>query len=226
MRFSYWANSEQPWASILETAQHVEAAGWDGIYVADHFMSGFGDETAPHLECWSMLAGLAAAVPRLRLGPLVTSNTYRHPAVLANIASTVDAISGGRVVLGLGAGWQENEHRAYGIDLPPVGERFDRLEEACEIVTRLLRDERTTFEGEHYTLRDAPLAPKPTDMPLLIGGGGEKRTLRIAARYADEWNVWEAPTCWPTRDPCWRSGATRSAATPPRSPTPPRRSSS
>lgn len=195
MRFSYWARSEQPWHEVLDAASHAEATGWDGVWVADHFMPGFGDDTAPYLECWSLLAGLAAAVPRVRLGSLVTGNTYRNPALLAKIATTVDQISSGRVVLGLGAGWQENEHRAYGFDYGTTRSRLDRLDEACEVIRGLLTNERTTVEGQHYTVVDAPLAPKPDRgrLPLLIGGGGERRTLRIAARYADEWNIWGTP---------------------------------
>lgn len=195
MRFSFWPDAAQPWADILATARHAEATGWDGIYVADHFLPSMGDPGGPVHECWGLLAGLAASVPRLRLGSLVCGNTYRHPAVLANQAATVDRVSGGRLVLGLGAGWQQNEHDAYGIPLPAPRERLDMLEEACEVVTGLLREQRTTFRGTHYSLTDAPCEPKPTQarLPLLIGGGGEKRTLRIAARFADAWNVWGTP---------------------------------
>jgi len=147
------------------------------------------------LECWSVIAALAAAVPRLRLAPLVSSVTYRHPAVLAKIASAVDAISGGRLLLGIGAGWQENEHAAYGLELGTVKERLDRFEEACHVLTSLLREDRTTFEGAYFSLHDAPNQPRPGQgrLPVLIGGGGEKRTMRIAAKYADEWNSWTTP---------------------------------
>jgi F420-dependent oxidoreductase-like protein len=195
MRFSFWPNSAQSWSDIEATARHAEETGWDGVYVADHFLPSLGDDGGPMHECFGLLTGLAASVPRLRLGSLVCGNTYRHPAVLANQAVTVDHVSGGRFVLGLGAGWQENEHDAYGISLPPVRERLDRLEEACAVVKSLLTQPRTTFEGQHYVLRDAPCEPKPLQdpLPLLIGGGGEKRTLRIAARFADEWNVWGTP---------------------------------
>jgi F420-dependent oxidoreductase-like protein len=195
MRFSYWANASQPWADLLDAARHVEATGWDGIWYADHFMPAGGDTTVPTSECWTTLGALAAAVPRLRIGPLVTGNTYRHPAVLAKMAATVDDVSGGRLVLGLGAGWQENEHLAYGLDYSTVKGRLDRLEEACEILTALFAADHTTFEGAEYRLVDAPLSPKPVQdpLPLLIGGGGERRTLRIAARFAHEWNVWGTP---------------------------------
>ena len=195
MRFSYWAGASQPWNEILSACQHAEATGWDGVWCADHFMPFTGDVGGPVHECWSVLAGLAAAVPRVRIGSIVAGNTYRHPAVLAKQVATIDHISGGRVVLGIGAGWQENEHVAYGLEYSTVKGRLDRLDEACAVITSLLRNDRTTFDGEHYQLRDAPLEPKPVQarLPLLVGGGGEQRTMRIAARWADEWNVWAMP---------------------------------
>ena len=195
MKFSIWPRLSQPWEDVLEACRHAEATGWDGAWVADHFMPNTADAEGPVDECWTSLAALAASVPRIRLGALVSGNTYRHPAVLANMAATTDRISGGRLVLGLGAGWQVNEHAAYGIPLPPVPELLARLEEACRVVKGLLGQPRTTFEGAYYQLHDAPLEPKPLQapLPLLIGGGGEKVTLRIAARYADEWNTWGLP---------------------------------
>lgn len=198
MRFSIWPANARSWDDILDIAGHCEATGWDGIWMADHFMFNTGDEArddTPMLECWSILAALAAATERLRLGPLVTSISYRHPAVLANIAAAVDHISHGRLVLGLGAGWQINEHAAYGIDLLPVKERIDRFEEAVQAVLSLLRDQRANFEGTYYTVNDAPNEPKPVQnhLPLLIGAKGETRTMRIAAMYADEWNAWTTP---------------------------------
>jgi F420-dependent oxidoreductase-like protein len=198
MDFSVWPNPHWSWEDVRSTAVDAEAAGWHGVWFADHFMPNTEDG-APRdgavLECFGALAALAATVPRVRLGTLVCSTTYRHPAVLANLAATVDHVSGGRLVLGLGAGWQINEHEAYGIELGSVRERLDRFEEACQIVTSMLREARTTFEGKHYRVVDAPCDPKPLQQPLpfLVGGGGEKRTLAIAARYADEWNVWGPP---------------------------------
>ena len=198
MRFSIWPSPARPWAEVLELTAHCESTGWDGVYMADHFMPNTMDGApadGPMFECWAVIAGLAAAVPRLRLGTLVCGNTYRHPAVLANIAAGIDQVSGGRLVLGLGAGWQENEHRAYGIPLFSTGERLDRFEEACTIVKSLLTQPRTTFKGTYYEVTDAPCDPKPVQdpLPLLVGGGGEKKTLRTAAKHADEWNIWSTP---------------------------------
>ena len=204
MRFSFWPSTSRPWSEILEIARHCEATGWDGLYLADHFMP-HGDFTpgtdqsmpidGDKLECWSVLAALAVQVPRVRLGTLVSSVTFRHPAVLANIAAAVDNISGGRLVLGVGAGWQLNEHASYGLELGSLTERFDRFEEACAVITGLLREKRTTFSGRYYEVTDAPNQPAPVQakLPLLIGGSGEKRTLPIAARWADEWNHWSVP---------------------------------
>ena len=195
MKFGFWPGAGNSWNDTLELAKHAEALGFHGVWYADHFMPNQEDTSGPTSECWTTLAALAAAVPRVRIGALVTGNTYRHPAVLAKMAANVDNISGGRCVLGLGAGWQENEHKAYGIGFHTLGGRMNRFEEACQVVTGLLSNEKTDFAGKHYTLTDAPLAPKPIQrpLPLLIGGGGEQRTLRIAAKYANEWNVWGTP---------------------------------
>ena len=192
MRFSFWPIARQSWEDVLTLARHVEKTGWDGIWYADHFMPNTEDAADPCDEVWTTIAGLAACVPRLRLGPLVVGNTYRHPAVVANMAATIDRMSGGRLVLGMGAGWQANEHHAYGIEYYTVGERLRRLEEACQVIKALFTERRANFEGRYYRLEDAPLEPKPIQnpLPLMIGGGGEKVTLRIVARYADEWNVW------------------------------------
>ncbi len=195
MRFGFWPGAGNSWDETLALAKHAEAGGWHGVWYADHFMPNQEDTSGPTSECWTTLAALGAAVPRVRIGALVTGNTYRHPAVLAKMAANVDNITGGRCVLGLGAGWQENEHKAYGIGFHTLGGRMNRFEEACQVVTGLLSNEKTDFTGKHYTLVDAPLAPKPIQnpLPLLIGGGGEQRTLRIAAKYANEWNVWGTP---------------------------------
>lgn len=199
MRFSVWPSPARSWSDVLAIVTHCDATGWDGAYAADHFMpndpTGARPLDGPVLECWSVLAALAARTETLRLGSLVSGNLYRHPAVLANIAATVDHIAAGRLVVGLGAGWQVNEHAAYGIDLLSTKERLDRFEEACAVLRSLLYEPRTTYAGAHYAITDAPCDPKPVQerLPLLVGGRGEKRTLRIAARYADEWNAWTTP---------------------------------
>lgn len=196
MRFSAWIPNSLSWDETIAAAHHAEAAGFDGLWYADHFMPNQRDPAeGPVQEAFMVLAGIAAAVPRVRIGPLVAGNTYRNPAVLAKMAATIDDISGGRFVLGLGAGWQENEHRAYGLQFESFKWRFDRLEEACQVITSLFSQARTDFEGTHYRIENAPLDPKPVQspLPLLIGGGGEKRTLRIVATYANEWNVWGTP---------------------------------
>jgi alkanesulfonate monooxygenase SsuD/methylene tetrahydromethanopterin reductase-like flavin-dependent oxidoreductase (luciferase family) len=132
----------------------------------------------------------------MRVGTIVSGNTYRHPAVLAKMAAQVDVISGGRLICGIGAAWQQNEHEAYGIPFYTVAERLARLDEACQVLKGLWTQDKTTFKGRYYQLSDAPLAPKPVQRPhpeLMIGGGGEKVTLKLAARHADHWNVWGGP---------------------------------
>ena len=199
MRFALWPNVSKPWSSLLEVVRHADATGWDGVYVADHFMGSggeFGPDTMPNFEATATVPALAMATERVRVGTLVLGNTYRHPAVLANWAATADHASGGRLVLGVGAGWQENEHQQYGIELPPPGQRLERFEEACRVLKGLLREERTSFDGEHYRLSGAVSEPKPVQqpLPLLIGGKGD-RMLGVVARHADEWNMWGlAPT--------------------------------
>ena len=195
MRFSFWPTPSLEYSETLALAQHAAETGWDGVWLADHFMPNAEDTSTPWPEAWTTLAALAATVPRVRLGTLVTGNTYRHPAVLAKMAATVDHISGGRLVLGLGSGWQENEHTQYGIEFATFGQRLARLDEACQIIRSLFSEEKSSFAGRYYTLDDASLEPKPVQspLPLLIGGGGEKVTLKITAKYADEWNVWGEP---------------------------------
>jgi len=192
MRFSFWPQPTQAFDVVRSLAEHVEHSGWDGVWLADHFMPNAEDTSQPWPEAWTTMGALAATVPRIRLGTLVTGNTYRHPAVLAKMAATVDHISGGRLVLGIGSGWQENEHEKYGIPFHTVAGRLRRLDEACEVIRRLFTEDSVTFDGKYYRLTDAPLVPKPMQdpLPILIGGGGEKMTLKIAAKHANEWNVW------------------------------------
>ena len=196
MRFSFWPTPSQPYEDVLRLARHVESTGWDGLWYADHFMPNADDTSTPWPEAWITLAALGAQVPRLRIGTLVAGNTYRHPAVLAKMAATLDHITGGRVVLGIGSGWQENEHRQYGIPFHTVGERLRRLDEACQVIKLLYGESKSSFDGRYYQLDNASLEPKPLQhpLPLLIGGGGEKMTLKITAKHADEWNVWGNPS--------------------------------
>ncbi len=195
MRFSFWTSNGQSWDDTIEACKHAGATGWEGIWYADHFMPNDDNVDQPIHEAWSVLAAIAAVVPDVRIGPLVAGNTYRNPALTAKIATTIDHISGGRVVLGIGAGWQENEHQAYGFDFGTLRDRMDRFDESVEGIVSLLANERTNLSGEHYQFTDAPLDPKPLQsrMPILIGGGGKRRTLRTTARFADEWNFWGMP---------------------------------
>jgi F420-dependent oxidoreductase-like protein len=197
MRFGLFTGlGNTTWDGVLALWRHVEATGWDAAAVTDHFMPNTPDRVGDVLECWSTLSALAALVPRMRIGTIVVGNTYRHPALVAKMAATVDLISGGRLILGLGAGWQQNEHDAYGIEFGTVGERLARLDEACEVIRRLWTEPRAEFAGRFYRLSDAPLMPKPVQRPhpeLMIGGGGEKVTLRVVAAHADHWNVWGGP---------------------------------
>jgi F420-dependent oxidoreductase-like protein len=194
MRFGFkTAPQNTTWADMLAVWQAADdidlfESGW----TFDHFYPIFSDPTGPCLEGWVTLTALAQATNRLRLGTMVTGNVYRHPAVLANMAATLDVVSGGRLELGLGAGWNEEECAAYGIELPPLKERFDRFDEACDIILSLLANETTDYDGKHYRLTAARCEPKPVQRPhppLCIGGGGEKRTLRTVARLAQHWNI-------------------------------------
>ncbi len=194
MHLSIWPSAQQSWQGIVEVTQHAERTGWRGVYFWDHFMgdgAGFGPATSPTLEASAVLAALGATTERLRIGSLVFANTFRHPALLANWAATVDAVTSGRLILGLGTGWQDNEHEQYGIELGSPPERIERLEEACQIVTGLWQQPETSFLGKHYQLRRAICEPKPLQehLPILIGGKGN-RMLGLVARYADEWNMW------------------------------------
>ena len=170
----------------------VYESGW----TFDHFYPIFSDSTGPCLEGWTTLIALGQATRRLRLGTLVTGIHYRHPAVLANMAAALDIISDGRLELGIGAGWNEEESGAYGIELGTLKERFDRFEEACQVLIGLLSDETTDFDGSYYHLKGArnePKGPQRPHPPICIGGSGEKRTLRITAKYAQHWNFVGGP---------------------------------
>jgi F420-dependent oxidoreductase-like protein len=194
MRFSHWISNGIDWNEIVRSGVRAEDTGWDGLWFADHFMPFQGDVDGPIHEAWTVLAALGQATSKVRLGPLVCGNTYRNPAVLLKTAVTADHIANGRVVLGLGSGWQENEHIAYGIPFGTFTDRFEKLEESLQIIRGLRDGQRFDLAGEHYTMVDAPLSPKPVgSLPILLGGGGEKKTLRLVAQYAEEWNVWSTP---------------------------------
>lgn len=179
----------------LAVAQLAERLGFDAFFRSDHYLTMGGDGRPGPTDAWVTLAGLARETERIRLGTLVTSATFRYPGPLAVAVAEVDAMSGGRVELGLGAGWFDDEHRAYGIPFPSLGERFERLEEQLALVTGLWstpEGTRYSFDGRHYTVTDSPALPKPVQRPgppVIVGGFGAKRTPRLAATYASEFNV-------------------------------------
>jgi F420-dependent oxidoreductase-like protein len=176
--------------AVWKAADDIEVfeSGW----TFDHFYPIFSDYKGPCLEAWVTTTALAQATKRLRVGVLVTGNVYRHPAVLANMAASTDVISNGRLELGIGAAWNQQECDAYGIELPPLKERFDRFDEALEVIHMLLTQEESDFDGRFYKLTDARCEPKPVQQPhppIVIGGTGERRTLRSVARWGDHWNL-------------------------------------
>jgi F420-dependent oxidoreductase-like protein len=181
---------DQLFDRVVEQAQAAEEAGFDLVTVMDHLyqIGGVGQESEPMLEGWLALAALARETRRVRLGTLVTGVTYRNPAMLAKEVTTLDTISGGRAILGIGAAWNDVEHEGYGYDFPPVRERMDRLDEALAIIKAMFTEERPSFHGTYYQIEQALNVPRPVQAggpPILVGGGGEQRTLRIAAKYAD-----------------------------------------
>lgn len=197
MYFSAWANSAHPWTEVKDFVLGIEKMGWDGFWYADHYMPNTPDGepiAGDFHECFSILSALAAVTQRVRLGSLVTPTTMNHPALIANRAATIDRISNGRFVLGMGAGWQVNEHKAFGIELFGNKDRVDRFAEAIEITSRMLTEERVTFSGKHFSITNAPCEPKPVQnpLPILVGTGGP-RMLRLTARFAQEWNTWGTP---------------------------------
>jgi F420-dependent oxidoreductase-like protein len=180
---------------LLAVARRTEETGFDAFFRSDHYLTMGGDGLPGPTDAWLTLAGLARETSRVRLGTLMTAGTFRLPGPLAISVAQVDQMSGGRVELGIGSGWFEQEHAAYGIPFPPLGERFDRYEEQLAIITGLWRTppgETFDFAGRHYRVTGSPALPKPVQdggIPVLVGGGGRKRTPRLAARYADEFNV-------------------------------------
>jgi alkanesulfonate monooxygenase SsuD/methylene tetrahydromethanopterin reductase-like flavin-dependent oxidoreductase (luciferase family) len=190
----FLSQSTKPLSQVYDEFQMAEDLGFDHAWLVDHLVDTDGPPSHPILEAWTLLAALAERTSRIRLGVLVTSNTFRHPAILLKSAVTVDHISGGRLILGLGTGWHADEHRRYGLELPEPPERVDRFEEAVELISLLMAQERTTYAGRHYQLDDAPLEPRPLQtprIPILIAAH-RPRMLRLAARYADQWDSFAA----------------------------------
>ncbi len=181
--------------TLLTMAQEAEASGFDAFFRSDHYLTMGGDGLPGPTDAWVTLGALARETSHIRLGTLVSSATFRHPGILAITVAQVDAMSGGRIELGLGTGWFENEHKAYGIPFPPLGERFERLEEQLSIITGLWDTPlgaTYSFNGKHYELTDSPALPKPVQRPrppVIVGGGGATRTPRLAATFATEFNL-------------------------------------
>jgi F420-dependent oxidoreductase-like protein len=179
------------WPQLREACLAAERAGFDSIWLDDHLLADEGDWHDPKLEGWATLTAVAAVTARARLGLLVSANTFRNPGLTAKLATTLDHVSGGRAVLGIGGAWFEREHDAFGIDFASgVGERLDRLDESVMLMRRLLDGERFSHEGRFYKFHDALCEPRPVQqkLPILVGGSGPKKTLRTTARYADMWN--------------------------------------
>jgi F420-dependent oxidoreductase-like protein len=192
---AFWINRTD-WPELRDACLAVERAGWDSLWVDDHLLADEGDPADPKLEGWTTLAALAVLTERVRLGLLVAANTFRAPGLTAKLATTIDQLSGGRAVLGIGGGWFAREHEAFGIDFGTgFGDRLDRLDEAVGLIRRLLDGERITHEGRFYALHDALCEPRPIQarLPILIGGSGPTKTLRTTARYANLWNGYGPP---------------------------------
>jgi alkanesulfonate monooxygenase SsuD/methylene tetrahydromethanopterin reductase-like flavin-dependent oxidoreductase (luciferase family) len=193
-KFSVWPSPERSWSDVKDLAVYADTNHWYSLWYADHFMpnhEGSATQDGNVYECWSMIAAIAAVTERLRVGSLVSPTTFRHPTILANTAATIDQISRGRLTLGIGAGWQVNEHLAYGVDLLEGKDRVDRFEEAIQIIKSMLTHNQTSFAGQHFSITDAPCQPQPvqTPLPIMVGTGGPRMS-KITARFADEWNTW------------------------------------
>jgi F420-dependent oxidoreductase-like protein len=185
-------NQNTTFDEILSTWKEAEALGYDSAWVYDHFMPIFGQEDGPCLEGWTLLAALAAQTSRLQVGVLVTGNTYRNPALLAKMATTVDQVSHGRLALGIGAGWFEHDHTAYGFAFGTPHERARKLDEALAVITKLWGEDHPSFAGKYYHLEKAPFAPKNVQKPhppIIIGGQGKRWIVPLVARYGDGWNA-------------------------------------
>ena len=192
--FSYDGTGPKTVDTLRAVSSRAESLGFDSFWVMDHFhqIHGVGEPQEPMLEGWTTQAVVAGFTSKIKLGTLVTGIVYRHPSVLAKIGATLDVLSKGRLFMGIGAAWNMEEAKAFGIPFPPVTERFRRLEEATQIIRNMWTEERTTFEGRFYQIRDAYCNPKPIQKPhppIMIGGGGERETLKLVAKYADACNI-------------------------------------
>lgn len=190
--FSYPGGPAEIFPRVSAQAREAEAAGFDTVLLMDHFyqLPGIGKPDEPMLECYTALGALAGATQNIQLSSLVTGNTYRNPAILAKTVTTLDVVSGGRAVLGIGAGWYELEHTAFGVEFGTFTDRFDRLGEALDIIAAMLHGEHSTHEDSWYRTRDAFNEPRVRDnLPIMLGGGGERKTFALAARYADHLNI-------------------------------------
>ncbi|KUI08773.1 LLM class F420-dependent oxidoreductase [Mycolicibacterium acapulense] len=190
--FSYGTGVAEIFPTVIAQAQEAEAAGFDSVFVMDHFyqLPGLGTPDQPMLEAYTALGGLATATERVQLGTLVTGNTYRNPTLLAKAITTLDVMSQGRAILGIGTGWYELEHDSLGYEFGTFTDRFNKLGEALEIILPMLRGERPTFDGKYYRAKDAMAEPRFRDhIPLMIGGSGEKKTIPLAARHFDHLNI-------------------------------------
>ena len=188
--FGICTDQNMDWPTSVERWQYFESLGFDSIWNCDHFEQP-SRPGGPYLEAWTMLAGLAAVTSTVRIGVLVTSNTFRHPGLLVKEAITVDLISGGRLEFGIGAGWYVPEHEAYGLEFLPPGQRVDQFEEAVKVMDGLFRNEETTFDGDYYQLDNAPSRPRPAQQPRppFTIGAHKPRMMRIVAEWADRWNT-------------------------------------
>jgi F420-dependent oxidoreductase-like protein len=216
--FSYGGPVADLFPTVVRQAREAEDAGFDAVFVMDHFyqLPGIGSPDQPMLEAYSALSALAASTSRIQLSALVTGNTYRNPPMLAKTVTTLDVVSGGRAVLGIGAGWFQLEHQQFGWEFGTFADRFERLDEALQIIVAMLRGERPTLEGKWYRTESAMNEPRlRDDLPVLLGGGGEKKTFGLAARHAQHLNIICPPADLPRKlaaldERCAEAGRDRS----------------
>ena len=189
--FKVWAQ-QATWDELRDIWIEADRGGfWDVVWLNDHLYPPKSDASLPIMEAWTLFGGLAAVTDRIRFGTMVSANTFRHPAILAKQAATLDHMSNGRLEIGIGTGWHEGEHRAFGVDLPPLAHRFELLEETFAILHGLFTEDMFSFDGKHRTVTEARFRPKPVQQPrppFVIGGTGPRRTIPLAARWADHWN--------------------------------------